>query len=126
MPSAKRFPLAEFIGFETEITGPGHATATAEAGDHQLNPNGVVHGGVLFTMVDTAMGAAAASELADGETCASTDVHIRFLRSVTAGVLRAEAEVTHRGRRAIQLEARVRDGADRVVATATGSFAVLA
>jgi uncharacterized protein (TIGR00369 family) len=85
----------------------------------------VVHGAVLFAMVDTAMGAAAMRAVPAGHHCASIEVHLRFLRPVTGGDLRAAVEVERAGRRVIHLSGRVVDGDDVLVATATGTFAVL-
>lgn len=50
------FPLSDFLGMVTEETAPGSATARLEVAVEHLNPHGSVHGGVMFTMVDTAMG----------------------------------------------------------------------
>ena len=119
-------PLAEVLGLALESAGDGRAAVTLEAGQRHHNPNRVVHGGVLFSMVDTAMGAATVSVLPPGSACASIEVQLRFLAPVTAGSLRAEARVLRAGSRVVQLEARLRDGDDRLVATASGSFAVVA
>jgi uncharacterized protein (TIGR00369 family) len=89
------------------------------------NPNGVVHGAVLFAMVDTAMGAATMSSLDEGLACASIEVHLRFLRAAAAGRLTAEVSVVKGGRRVVQLEGRVRDESGELIATASGSFAVI-
>lgn len=108
-----------------EILEGGRATATVDLTPEHHNPYGVTHGGVLFTMVDTAMGGATTSVLAPDEICASIEIHIRFLRSVREGRVRAHTEVVHRGRRIVHLESRVEDAEGRLVATATGSFAVI-
>lgn len=57
--------------------------------------------------------------------CASIEVHVRFLRAVSAGDLRAETRVIKAGRRVVQLDSTVTDDDGVVVATASGSFAVL-
>lgn len=119
------FPLAEFLGLVVVTPTPGRATATLTVDERHANPNGVVHGAVPFAMVDTAMGAAVMSRLDDGRRCASTDVHLRFLRAVTGGRLEATVEVVHLGRRAATLEGRVVTEDGTLVATGTGSFALL-
>jgi acyl-CoA thioesterase len=118
------FPLAQLLGMSVTVAedGCGHAR-THVAPDH-LNPNGVVHGAVLFALVDTAMGAAALSVLEDGLRCATTDLHLRFLRPVQDGTLEAEATVQHRSRRTLVLSGIIRNHG-QTVATATGSFAIL-
>jgi acyl-CoA thioesterase len=110
-----------------EITapGPGRGAARLSVGPEHLNPNGVVHGAVLFAMVDTAMGAAVVSILEEGKICASVDVHLRFIRPVARGTLDVEARVVHPGRRMVQLEATAHDDEGHLVATASGAFVVL-
>ena len=53
------FPLARSLGIGIETVGEGHAKGTITLADEHKNPHGSVHGGVIFTLVDTAMGAAA-------------------------------------------------------------------
>jgi acyl-CoA thioesterase len=110
---------------DIEDVEPGHAIARLEVTESLLNPNGAVHGGVLFTMVDTAMGKATMSVLAEGQLCASIEVQMRFLRPVSRGRLEADAAVIRRGRKIIHLEARVRDRDGVLVATGAGTFAVV-
>ncbi|MCK9517142.1 MAG: PaaI family thioesterase [Ottowia sp.] len=90
-----------------------------------FNNHQVVHGGVLFTLVDTCMGAALYSQLAPDELCATIDVHISYLNAVTQGPLQCESRVLKRGKRVAHIEASVRV-ADRLMATATGNFAIFA
>jgi acyl-CoA thioesterase len=87
-----------------------------------MNPHGVVHGGVVYALVDYAMGGALTSRLEPGERCATLEVKINYLRTVEAGSLRAEARVVERTRRIGVLESVVRDGAGLLVATALGTF----
>lgn len=120
-------PFAELVGYTVDIVASGRAHATLDVGPEHHNPNGVVHGAVLFALVDTSMGGATMSALDDGCFCASIEVHLRFLRPVTGTRLVAETQVVRAGRRVVQLESRVFDGTGdgTPVATATGSFAVL-
>ncbi len=120
-----QFPLRRFLGMDIEDVEPGQAIARLEVTENLLNPNGVVHGGVLFTMVDTAMGGATMSVLEEGQSCASIEVQMRFLRPVGGGRLEADATVIRRGRKIIHLESRIRDGDGVLVATGAGTFAVV-
>ncbi len=119
------FPLRTHLGMEVGSSADGSGGAHLRVDARHLNPNGVVHGAVLFAMVDTAMGAAAMSVVPAGHLCASIEVHLRFLRPVTGGELTASVEVERAGRRVIHLAGRVVDGDDVLVAAATGTFAVL-
>ncbi|MDH3754888.1 MAG: PaaI family thioesterase [Acidimicrobiia bacterium] len=118
------FPLREYLGFSVE-PGEGSAWARLELAAHHHNPNGVAHGAVPFALMDTAMGAAVMSVIDDGQLCATIEIHTRFHRPVSDGTLTAEATVLTSGRRVIHLEARTHDSEDRLVASATGSFAVI-
>ena len=111
-----------------ELTGdePGVGFAHVDIGPDHLNPNGVVHGAVLFALVDTAMGKATMSVIDDpGRYCASIEVSLRFIRPAVAGRVTAAVTVVKRGRTVVHLEGRVVGDDDRLVATADGTFAIL-
>ena len=119
-------PFADLLGLSVATTGPGRATSRLTLGDDHRNPHGMAHGAVLFALVDTAMGGAAMSVVPTGRWCASIDVQLRFLRPAADGELVADASVVQAGRRIVQLTAEVRQAdTAKVVATATGAFAVL-
>jgi acyl-CoA thioesterase len=125
-PEYSEFPLRTFLDFTIDDGIGGEAVAALDVSDRHLNPNGVVHGGVVFTLVDTAMGRATMSVLEEGRICASIEVAVRYLRPITGGRLVATASVLRAGRRIVHLEGRVTvDGDDRPVAVVQASFAVL-
>ena len=120
------FPLKRYLGMELTGDEPGVGSAHVDVGPHHLNPNGVVHGAVLFALVDTAMGKSTMSVVDEpGRYCASVEVALRFIRAAAAGRLVATATVVKRGRHLAHLEARVVGDDQRLVATATGTFAIL-
>jgi acyl-CoA thioesterase len=124
-PDYGAFALREFLGMEVAATGQGTAQARLEVDERHHNPNGVVHGAVLFAMVDTAMGAATMSVLPEGRYCASVDVQLRFVRPAGGGSLVADVEVLKQGRSVVHLDGRVHDDDGRLVATAAATFAVI-
>ena len=125
-PGYSEFPLRTFLDFTIDDGIDGEAVAALDVSDRHLNPNGVVHGGVVFTLVDTAMGRATMSVLEEGRICASIEVAVRYLRPINGGRLVATASVLRAGRRIVHLEGRVTvDGDDRPVAVVQASFAVL-
>ena len=120
------FPLQSFLGFDVRDGPDGAVVAFLEVDDRHLNPNGIVHGGVVFTLADTAMGRATMAVLGDGQICASIEVSVRYLRPIPGGRLVATASVLRAGRRIVHLECGITvDGDDRPVAVLQGSFAVL-
>ncbi len=125
MASTVTFPLQAHLGMTVGSPERGRGRAEVEVTSELHNPNGVLHGAVLFAMVDTAMGAATMSVLDPGLACASIEVHLRFLRPVASGQVVAEVAVMRAGRRIVQLDGRVVDAAGDTVAAASGSFAVI-
>ena len=91
-----------------------------DAGDEHLNPHGSVHGGVLATMIDVAMGAAV-RDGTDG-TPVTVSLSVSYLEPGRAGRLEATATVRKRGRRLTVVAAEVTQDGD-VVADALGTFA---
>lgn len=118
-------PFADLLGFEVETLAPGEARAGIEVSERHQNPHGVVHGAVVFALIDTSMGGAATSMLDGGRRPATIEVQVRFLRPVLGGRLEARTRVVKPGRRVMHLESQVTDADGRVVATGAGSFAVL-
>lgn len=106
--------------------GEGRSRFELAVGPAHLNPHGVVHGGVVYTLVDYAMGGALTSRLGPGERCATLEIKINYLAPVSEGILAAEAWVVERTTRIGVLEATVRAESGRLVALATGSFYIQA
>jgi acyl-CoA thioesterase len=100
----------------------GRSTFELTIRPEHMNPHGVVHGGVVYTLADFAMGGALTSVLEPGERCSTLEVKINYLAPVLAGDIRAEASVVSRSQRVGVLEARVYGDGPRLVALATGSF----
>ena len=125
-PGDGDFPLQRYLGMELSGDEPGVGIATVDIGADHLNPNGVVHGAVLFALVDTAMGKATMSVIDEpGRYCASIEVSLRFIRPAASGRLTATATVVKRGRTVVHLDARLASDDERLVATAAGTFAIL-
>lgn len=116
--------FANLVGLRPVQLDEGRAVFAVDLRPAHLNPNGVVHGGVVYTLADTAMGAALVSRLGPGERCATLEIKINYVAPAVAGVIECEARLVERTRRIGVLEARVSDGEGRLIAIATGSFYV--
>jgi acyl-CoA thioesterase len=92
------------------------------AGSH-LNPQGVVHGAVLYALADTGMGAALYPSLAEGEYCATIEIKINYFKPVGGGVVECRTRVVNRGRTVANLESQLVVG-DVLVAQANGNYAL--
>ncbi len=113
--------LREALGLVVESAEDGTAHVRVEAGEMHLNPHGTVHGGVLATMIDVAMGTAVATT--GGESPVTVSLAVTYLEPGRIGRLEARAHVRKRGARLMVVEAEVVQGGD-VVADALGTFSV--
>ncbi|RJX30137.1 MAG: PaaI family thioesterase [Desulfarculus sp.] len=118
-------PIAQTLGFVWTVVEPGRAVCEMEAAPRLGNLVGALHGGVLCTLADAAMGAAHAAMLADGESNTTVELKINFLRPVQKGRLRAVATVLKQGRSLAYAECEVQDQDQELVAKVSGTFIVL-
>jgi uncharacterized protein (TIGR00369 family) len=99
--AARRGGFHTEVGFRVDVARSrrGLVTVTGAVERRHLNINGVVHGGVYATILDTAMGASVVSLLGPNETTATTSLYVEFLRAAREGeTLSARGEVLRRGR----------------------------
>jgi uncharacterized protein (TIGR00369 family) len=82
-------------------------------------PSGpIVHGGMVATLLDTAMGGACWSVVAEDESFLTADLGVEFMRSARPGVLRAEGRVVQRNRRVAFCAAELYDADRELLASA--------
>ena len=87
--------------------------------DRHRNLSGIVHGGVLMTLLDRAVGVSCRL-VSDGARMATATLTVNFLRQVQVGeVIVVSGKPRKQGRKAIFVDAEAMVG-DRLVATATG------
>ncbi|RZU32417.1 PaaI family thioesterase [Blastococcus saxobsidens] len=116
--------FAARLGARPEAAADGSSRIAFEATDEHLNPAGTLHGGVLATLVDTAMGAAVRTTTGDDEVPATSQLTVTYLRPGRPGPLTVSARLRTRGEHLTVCEADVQqDGKDLVHAVAT--FALL-
>lgn len=118
-------PYDGFMGFRLVSWSPDGAVVEADVDGRFANPTGVVHGGVLMGLADSAMGLTVTGLLGEGKAGTNTDLQMRFLRPTKHGRITATARVVRKGRRTLVLECDVVDEAGRLVARASSTFLVL-
>src|ERR671917_777698 len=99
--------FAERIGAAVEDTEDGSARIAFEVREEHLNPAGTLHGGVLATLVDTAMGQAVRTTTGEGEVPATSQLTVTYLRPGKPGGLVVTAAVRTRGEHLTVCEAHV-------------------
>ena len=100
------------LGYERTVWEPGHQVVQWKATEDYAFPSKsghIVHGGMVSTLLDTAMGGAAWTLLNDHEAFLTANLQVEFHRATRLGLLRAEGNVVSRSRRAIFCEARLFD-----------------
>jgi uncharacterized protein (TIGR00369 family) len=120
-------PVALLLGMAAPRVDPGRAVFTMEPGEHLYNPIGSVHGGILATLLDSALGCAVHSKLPAGVGYTTVDLAVTYLRPVTrdTGRLTCESEVVHAGRKIATARAQIVDDEGRLYATATATCVIL-
>jgi uncharacterized protein (TIGR00369 family) len=120
-------PMARLVGIRIVEVGDGEVVIACAADEKFYNPMGVVHGGLLSTLVDTAMGLSLHTLLPAGAGFSTIEMKVNFLKAVRAGDgdLTARGRVVKRGSRVTFAEAEVRDPEGTLVGTATSSLLVV-
>jgi uncharacterized protein (TIGR00369 family) len=119
-------PMASHFGMEVMEVDPGSVTFRCTPDASHYNPVGTVHGGLVCTLLDSALGCATHTTLSAGMGYTSIEIKVNYLRPVSAGngALTCKGRVTKPGRRVTFAEGEVLDGEVRVVATASGSLLI--
>jgi uncharacterized protein (TIGR00369 family) len=116
--------FAQRIGAQVEDADDGGARIAFEVREEHLNPAGTLHGGVVATLVDTAMGQAIRTTTGEGQVPATSQLTVTYLRLGKPGALEVRAQVRTRGEHLTVCDADVeQDGRGLVHAVAT--FALL-
>ena len=112
------------LGIRVADTDDGGARLAFEVTDEHLNPAGTLHGGVLATLVDTAMGQAVRTVTDEGDVPATSQLTVTYLRPGKPGPLSVTASVRTRGEHLTVCEADVEQEGE-AVAHAVATFALL-
>ena len=121
-------PIASHFGMDVVAVGPGTVTFRCLPDESHYNPIGTVHGGLVCTLLDSALGCATHTTLPAGSGYTSIEIKVNYLRPVTVtaagGALICRGRVTKPGRRVAFAEGEVVDSQGKVVATASGSLLI--
>ncbi|TME84857.1 MAG: alpha/beta fold hydrolase [Chloroflexi bacterium] len=120
-------PYVRLLRMRFIAVSDGSATFEMPATTELYNPNNVVHGGALASLADSAMGFAVFSTLLPGENFTTAELHVNFLKAVTAdsGLLRSIGRVVHRGQQIAVAEAEIVDQQNQLIARASSTNVVL-
>lgn len=116
-------PFAQLLGIQFHEMAGGRCTASLEVKQHLLNPHGIAHGGVTFSLADSACGGAALSAYG-GPGVVTQDMQIRYHGPARPGRIVAQADVIHLGKRTVTVQCRVTQN-DLLIGSVTATFALL-
>lgn len=123
-------PYAQALGFKLTGLEPGRAFATAPYMKETVGDpdSGVIHGGVITALLDNICGVAVVAAMREFKSTATLDLRIDYMRPAEPGRdIIGEAECYHMTRTVAFTRAwAYHESRDRVIATASGSFAITA
>ena len=117
-------PFAGQLGLVLDEAGADRVVARLDWAPHLCTTAGVLHGGVLMSLADSAGALVTFLGLPDGKTTATITSTSHMFRPVTGGTVRAEAVPVHRGRTTVTVQTSVYNSEERLVAQTTQVQAV--
>ncbi len=115
-------PYARLLGIELEQVVSGEATLTLTVRPELSQNHGVVHGGAIASLIDTAMAFAILTLIEPEERVTTVDLTVSFLRPAREGQMRATARVLRKGRRLLTVSGEVTDQRGTLLATALSTY----
>ena len=118
-------PFHTWAGVHLTGLGDGTAEVSMPIQPHHLNPYGIVHGGMLSSMADAAIGIALRTRLRPGFTHVTAQLDVHYLSMAKEGTIVARGKAVHVGNKMGYGEADVLDEAGELIARASATFIVL-
>jgi acyl-CoA thioesterase len=127
MRDVKNFGILHLLGMKIISAESGVGKVSMQVDERLMHPQQIVHGGVIFTLADTAMSMALFSVLPLGTRFGTIEAKVNFLLPVRTGELLAEGKIVHQGRSTAVLEATVYnivEGQQQAIARMLGTFSI--
>jgi uncharacterized protein (TIGR00369 family) len=120
-------PLLKTLGCALVEVTDGFARFELASTEELHSPVYALHGGVLSTLLDAAMGAAVLTTLDGAKGYSTVTLTVHLTRAITArtGKMAVEGWVVHRGSRLVTAEGRLTDEQGRLLAHASATCAVI-
>src|SRR5947207_2772012 len=99
--------FTEWMGVDYLIDDGGLRRLALTLGPNHMSRANRVHGGVLFTLLDTALGGAVVNALPEGKGCATLEIKINYFRPIQYGRVVAEGRLVNRSRHTAYAEGEV-------------------
>ncbi|RFU71147.1 PaaI family thioesterase [Peribacillus saganii] len=123
--NAKSPYVNRLFHFEREIKD-NSITMTAPIAPITYNSLGIAHGGVIATLIDTAIGTLAnVTVSSEGNAAVTTDISVRYLKAAKGGTLTCQGTILHKGKKTMILEGRVYTEEGVLCAHSTANFFII-
>lgn len=120
---SEKNPFRHFMDMRVEWLEPdGRAEISMPITDNLLQSGGIVHGGMMCTLIDSVLGTVVRATLQKASPVATIDLNVSFLRPGGVGRLYARGEPIKTGRRVLVGIGEVFDESGRKLASGRGSF----
>jgi uncharacterized protein (TIGR00369 family) len=110
------------MGVESLVEEDGSRRLALTLTPRHMSRANRVHGGVLFTLLDTALGGAVVNSLPEGKGCATLEIKINYFRPIQHGRVIAVGRLVNRSRHTAYAEGEVVNEEGKVLAKASGTF----
>lgn len=121
----KHAPISQLIGLKLINVTEGTATFELDVTPNLFNSLGIVHGGIIATIADAAMGVAFGTLCGINDIFNTVEFKINFLHPVKEGRIRALGHVVHRGNKIGVVEGNVENMNGELIAKSLGTMILL-
>ena len=120
-------PIAVLMGMWITEVSEGRVVFAAEPAEYHYNPLGTVHGGVMATLLDSALGCVVQSMLPAGIGYTTVELKVNYLRPITVktGTVYCEGKIIYVGGRIATAEGRLTDAEGKLYAHGTTTCLIL-
>jgi uncharacterized protein (TIGR00369 family) len=123
-PSSESTPFSRLLGIRRLVRENGTSRYEMTIGPDHLNRRGVAHGGVVASLLDTALGASVVSSLTPEEWTGTLELSVQFREPVRPGRVTAQGRMARRGRNVAFAEGEILDASGKILASGHGVWTI--
>lgn len=124
LDSAQPLPFYELLNMKISEISKGKATLEMTLKDEMKIPGGVMYGGAIASIADSAVAIALFSLVGQDTKVATIDLNVNYLEPVRSDIT-AKAEIIHKGSKIATGEVEITDEEDKTVAKANANYAII-
>lgn len=117
-------PFWKVLGIEVTEMDEGYARLVMPFDEKLTQPYGLVHGGALFALADSAAAVAIGSVVEPVKKFVTIEMKINFLLPVKDGIMEAAAKIIKKGKRIIPVDIDITNN-ETLVARAIATYIIL-